>query len=110
MNLNADNLFTPFEERGGGDHVLLIQIHFFMGRHQVPEVVIFPERKGEHVVDVEVPVRGNRLVRPDTRDLAHIREELVVEPGSFQDLPFSVGFMGEEIENLFAGKGMSLCT
>jgi len=78
-------VFLLFDQIGGRDFVSFLVVDFGIRREQIPEVVIFPNRKGYHMINI---VGWHFLSGPNTKNLTLAFEYFPVNLLGFRNFPF----------------------
>lgn len=98
-----DRLRPGFDEGRGGDPGALPCVHVLLGRQQVPELVVPPERERDRMVDVEVLRVFDRLPGPDAGERAGGCEPVQVHPSGVQYRAFGLRDGAEPLHHQFGG-------
>jgi hypothetical protein len=52
--ISADHILPARDEVRRWNFIAFLCVNTVSGRHQVPEVIVLPEREGKHMVDVDL--------------------------------------------------------
>jgi hypothetical protein len=78
----------------GRKTVTLVPVNVWIGREQVPQIVIVPQRKRQHMIHIEGSAKG--LARPDT----FLRIKVPVSVPGVVDVTLEYGRAQQSIDNL----------